>query len=357
MRSSRIRSSIACGLLTACVLLTGGASVAQAQGKPAAGQKKPAGALTDAQKKAEAKRLFGDANNSYESGRYEEAYRGFSEADALVPGAVPKYRAAEAIDKAGKTQEAITAYEAFLASNPPADKNQERIDTAKKRLEALKGAPAEILVKISPAEAAGATILVDGAQQTGTTLKIPPGKHVITVKAPGFEDATVEATFTFGEKREIPVEMKKGTAAVPPPVAPPPPATQPTEPPPKEEEGETSKIPAYITLGLAGAGLVVGTIFGISALSSQSDYEENPTQDSFDSTERNALIADMAFGASIAFGVTGVVLLVTASDDGGEAAMDPRLKAQQRAAALKKRDFIAPYVTPTGGGAAARMSF
>jgi len=337
----------------ACAL-TGGASVAHAQGKPPVGSKAPAGKLTDAQKKAEAKRLFGDANNSFESGRYEEAYRLFTEADVLVPGAVPKYRAAEAIDKAGKTQEAISAYEAFLGSNPPADKNKERIDTAKKRLEALKGAPAEVKLNITPAEAAGATILVDGAQQTGGTLKIPPGKHIITLRAPGFEDATVEATFTFGEKREIPVEMKKGSAAaVPPAVAPPPPADQqPTEPPPKDEEG-SSKIPAYITLGLAGAGLVVGTIFGISALSSQSDYEENPTQDSFDSTERNALIADMAFGAAIAFGVTGVVLLVTSGDDEPAAAT----ASKSRKSALKKGDFIAPYVSPNGAGAAARLSF
>lgn len=351
-RSSRARSSrpglkavvfTGCTLL-ACALSGGVADMAHAQGRPAT-------KLTDAQKKEQAKKLFGEANAAYDRGEFDRAYQLFNEANGLVPGAVPKFRAAEALDKAGKVEGAISAYEAFLASNPPLDKNQERIDSAKKRIEALKSQPAEVTVTITPADAAGATILVDGAQQTGTTFKVPPGKHVITVKAPGFEDATIEQTFTFAEKRDVPVELKKGDGATPPPaVAPPMPP--PTTPPPEEEQGGSSKIPAYITLGLAGAGFIVGTIFGISALSSNSDYEENPTQDAFDTTERNALIADMAFGASIAFGVTGVVLLLTADD--GEATTAAKVLPARRA---KNGDFVAPYVTPNGAGAAARVSF
>jgi hypothetical protein len=350
MGPNRFEWSKRAALLATCVALVGVAqggavSTAYAQGKPAS-------KLTDAQKKAEAKRLFGEANAAYDKGDFVRAHQLFSEADVLVPGAVPKFRAAESLDKGGKVQEAITSYEAFLASNPPADKNQERIDGARKRIEALKATPAEVKLTIAPAEAAGATVLVDGAQQTGTTFKVPPGKHTITVKAPGFEDATLEQTFTFAEKREIPVEMKKGAAAAAPPVVVPPAGGEPSTPPEEENTGGTSKIPAYVTLGLAGAGFVVGTIFGISALSSKSDYEADPTQDSFDSTERNALIADMAFGASIAFGVTGVVLLLTA-DDGEEAAGAPT----KSVAAPKRGDFIAPYVTPHGAGGAARVSF
>lgn len=340
-------------LLAGCTLLAtavgGGVDTAYAQGA-GSGQpaKKP---LTEAQKKTEAKRLYGEANAAYDKGEFDKAYSLFHEADNLVPGAVPKFRAAESLDKAGKVQGAISAYESFLASNPPPDKNQERIDSARKRIEALKQTPAQVRLAITPPEAASATVLVDGAQQTGTSFKVPPGQHVIVVRAPGYEDVTIEQSFTFAEEREIPVELKASSAATPPlaPVAPPPATT----PPPADDGGDgTSRIPAYITLGLAGAGLVVGTIFGISALSSNSDYEENPTQDSFDSTERNALIADMAFGASIAFGVTGVVLLLTADDaDDTQAA---KILPAKRAA---RGDFVAPYVSPNGAGAAARVSF
>lgn len=346
------RAALLAGCTLLATALSGGVDTAYAQGagsgKPAAGKK-----LTEAQKKAEAKRLFGEANAAYDRGEFDKAYQMFHDADNLVPGAVPKYRAAEALDKAGKVQGAISAYEEFLASNPPADKNQERIDTAKKRIEALKATPAQVQVTISPADVAGATILVDGAQQTGTSFKVPPGKHVITVRAAGYEDATIEETFAFAEEKQIPVELKKGAAgaAAPPPVPVTPPPTT-TQPPEEQSDGGTSKVPAYITLGLAGAGFVVGTIFGVMALSSNSDYEDNPTQDAFDSTERNALIADMAFGASIAFGVTGVVLLLTADD--GEETTAAKVLPSKRA---RSGDFVAPYVTPNGAGAAARVSF
>jgi hypothetical protein len=340
-------------LLAGCTLLAtavaGGVDTAYAQGA-GSGQpaKKP---LTDAQKKAEAKRLYGEANAAYDRGEFDKAYQLFNDANNLVPGAVPKFRAAESLDKAGKVQGAISAYQAFLASNPAPEKYQDRIDSAKKRIAVLEQTPAKVKLVVSPPDATNATVLVDGAPQTGVAFEVPPGKHVITVQAPGYEDAVVEQTFTYAEERDVPVELKKSEAATP-PIAPatPPPAT--TPPPEPEDGGGTSRVPAYITLGLAGAGLVVGTIFGISALSSNSDYEDNPTQDAFDSTERNALISDMAFGASIAFGVTGVVLLLTA-DDGADAEAAKVLPAKRAA----RGDFVAPYVTPNGAGAAARLSF
>ena len=70
-------------------------------------------------------------------------------------------------------------------------------------------------------------------------------------------------------------------------------------------------MPAYVTLGIAGAGAVVGTIFGLKALSAKSDFDDTPTRELADDTERNALIADMAFGVAITLGVTGIVLLTT----------------------------------------------
>lgn len=70
-------------------------------------------------------------------------------------------------------------------------------------------------------------------------------------------------------------------------------------------------MPAFVTLGIAGASAVVGTIFGIQALSAKSDFDDTPTRELADDTERNALIADMAFGVAVTLGVTGIVLLTT----------------------------------------------
>jgi hypothetical protein len=105
-------------------------------------------------------------------------------------------------------------------------------------------------------------------------------------------------------------------------------------------------VPAYVTLGLAGAGIAVGTVFGVMALNDKSDFDDNPTTDKADEVERNALISDMAFGVALTLGITGVVLL-TSSDDEPEA----------KQTASKDKLVVAPFVTPKAGGAAARWTF
>lgn len=112
-------------------------------------------------------------------------------------------------------------------------------------------------------------------------------------------------------------------------------------------------VPAYVTLGLAGAGAVVGTIFGVMALSAKSDFDAEPTVDNADAVDRNALIADMSYAVAITFGVTGAVLLL--SGDDAPPAQSALVQTKPRPA--KKKAFIAPYVGPTGGGAAARFTF
>lgn len=108
-------------------------------------------------------------------------------------------------------------------------------------------------------------------------------------------------------------------------------------------------VPAYVTLGIAAVGAGVGTYFGIKALSAKSDFDDNPTADSADDAERNALFADMLFGVAITLGVTGVVLLTSGDDAPAQTgkALPPK----------KPSMAVAPYVSPKGGGAAARVSF
>jgi hypothetical protein len=126
------------------------------------------------------------------------------------------------------------------------------------------------------------------------------------------------------------------------------PAAPPPKPPPKEPK---NPLPAYITLGVGAAGAVVGTIFGIQALSAKSDFDKNPTNENADRAERDALIADMGFAVAITLGITGIVLLV--SDDPGEVtATLTHGKRLERA----RLDF-APLVTQTTQGASARLTF
>ncbi len=349
-------------------------------------------------KKAEAMAAFEEGNKKFEAGDFAGAYLSFKKADDVVPGAVPKFRMAEALDRAGdgpgaqkayqafldskppkdkhkerieaaktridvikKTppkffraevlerngdiQGAVGAYQEYLDSNPPKDKQKEHIDTATSHIAALKATPADVKVTVTPATAA---LAVDGVPQATNPLKVPPGKHVVSAKADGFVDGTADVEAGPGDKKEITITLsaKAAPIAATPPSSGPPPTKPPAEKaePPKK----ASKVPAAITLSLAGAGAIVGAVFGGLALKSKSDFNATPTQDLYDQTERDALIADMSFGVAITFGVTGVVLLVTSSN---EDSADKEKKAQG------PKFFGAPWASPHGGGAVGVMTF
>jgi hypothetical protein len=110
-------------------------------------------------------------------------------------------------------------------------------------------------------------------------------------------------------------------------------------------EAPRSNVPAYVAFGLAGAGVVVGTVFGVSALGPYNDYQKAPTAESARRAERYALVADVAFGAAFAAGVTGAVLLVS------------NLGHKPAAEAPARSSFVAPFAGPSGGGAVAVMTF
>jgi hypothetical protein len=97
-------------------------------------------------------------------------------------------------------------------------------------------------------------------------------------------------------------------------------------------------------------GAVVGTVFGVQALGAKSDFDKNPTNSNADRAERDALIADMGFAVALTLGITGVVLLV--SDDSSEVTANNG--HTKRAAA---RLDLAPMITHTSQGAAARLTF
>ncbi|MBK8943401.1 MAG: PEGA domain-containing protein [Polyangiaceae bacterium] len=353
------RASLA-GVVLAVASSTSYAQAAQPKAQPAAqpakGPAKPAKPgkpKTQKQKEEEAGKLFQEGKAKFTAGDFAGAYDAFKGANDLVPAPVPKYRMAESLDKKGDVDGAIAAYEAFLNADPKPDatRDKDRIANAEARLSALKSSPADVTVKIEPAEAAAATLTIDGAPAAGNPLKVPPGKHTIGATLDGFEDGKVEVEVTRLEKKEVTITMTpkpKDVAGGPGPSGP---GDKPGDKPKTPETSSSSSvIPAIVTLSLAGAGVVVGSVFGGLALKSKGEYEDTPTQDLFDETERNALIADMSFGVALTFGVTGVVLLLTDSGSSETpAAAEPAKKA--------KLDFILPFASPDGAGAVGRVSF
>ncbi|HSU40593.1 MAG TPA: PEGA domain-containing protein [Polyangiaceae bacterium] len=350
-QSARVVIGLVAGLL-ATTLVAAPASAADAPPKAATGKADAAPAAKPPTKKQKdaARKAYAEGEKAYNSGDYATAVVAFQKANDAIKSPQADYWIAKSLDQQNKTTDAIAAYESFLAAPDSSKVGEQKLNDAKARLDALKATlPAEVMVETDPALA---SVSVDGAPQPGEppmTLKLTPGKHRLSVSSNGYQTKDLDIEVKGGEQQKQTIALLKDlppVAAAAVVAAPPPPAPAPPPPPPEEH----SMVPAYVTLGIAGAAAVVGTVFGVKALSSKSDFDKNPTTKTADDTERSALIADMAFGVAITLGVTGIVLLT--SDDSPPPKAASHLTLPKRA-----RLDILPYAGPKGGGASAKLTF
>lgn len=330
-------------IATSSFVLLGNPLSAHAQ--DAAEAAKPA-KKPDAKTTKAARDAYGEGQKAFEAGDYPTAHTKFKEANDLIPAPHAEYWLALSIDKQDKLEESIAAYEAFLA-NPNASKvGADQVASAQTRLAELKGKlPGKLSLVTTPP---GAMVTIDGSPVEGVapvTSDLAPGMHKVSVTLEGYQPQELQVEVKAGEqveqklqllpKEQPPVAAVAAVAAAPPPPPPPP-------PPP-----ERSAVPAIVTLSLAGAGLVTGTIFGVKALQEKQEFEDMPTTDRADDVERYALIADMSFGIAITLGVTGIVLLTS----------DAPAEAPAAATVDKSRFTFSPYVGKKSGGAAASYAF
>jgi hypothetical protein len=349
---SRITASVLAASLASVSLLPAAAAQGKEPAKPPAdAPAAPAAKPPDKKTKDAARKAYAEGEKAYTAGNYDLAIENFKKAHALIPTPHAEFWIAMSLAHQGKDEEATKSLEALLASPEASKLGDDKTAEAKKKLDELKAKQgAEVALVSTPP---GAQVTVDGQAQMGETpmtLKVQPGPHKIVVTLAGYEAKQLDLDVKAGDKLEQKLELKSADMLPPPePVPAAPPPEPPPEPPPAPP-AERSKVPAFITLGVAGAGAIVGTFFGIKALSAKSDFEDAPTNDGADDVERNALISDMAFGVAITLGVTGIVLLTSS---------DSSVKDASNARALPKRAKlnVAPYVSTQGGGAAARWTF
>jgi hypothetical protein len=327
--------------------------------KPAAAPTAPKAAPAPAAAKpADPKALVKSGDTKMKAGDFAGALADYQAADAVKPTPELAFAIAECHDKLLAFRDAVPAYERFLAATPPPAKLKDKVEPAQKRVAEIKGMPGKVHLESGPPNA---TVLVDQkpfAEKTPTDLDLPPGKHTIRVEAEGFEPAEREVDVLYAAKQDLSVELEK---KAPPPPPPPPPvvaeAPKPAPPPPPPPP-PPSKLPAYITGGIAVAALGVGTGFGIAALSKSSDFKDNPTTETADAGENAALVADMCFGVAITFGVTSAVLFLTKdAPKAAQVGAPAKVAAKPKAEAPRVSIVPTPYITPQGGGAGALIRF
>jgi hypothetical protein len=293
----------------------------------------------------QARAAYGAGQEAYAAGQYAAAAEHFARADELLPAIQAKYWRALSLDQQGDVAGAYAALSVVLADPKKDELGAEKLQAVTARQRELSAVPADLLVTSTPAGAHVQVSGVDVPTPTPLSLRLAPGRHELVISLPGYESQRVPITATPGAQLRPNVTLLPQTASAQAgPIAPLGSETGALD----SARAPRSLVPGYVTLGIAGAAAIVGTIFGVRALNDKKDYDEHPTAKGADDVERNALIADMAFGVTLTLGVTGIVLLV--ADD---SAPQTASSASSNSAGL----HLQPYVSPKGAGASASMSF
>ncbi len=312
-------------------------SFAMAQASQSAAAASPS---TDDAKRAEARQLYASAEEKLAASDFAGAFENYKAANDLVPAAITIFKMAHCQDRLDNGAEALELYRAFLAANPPSSL-EERVAEAKARIAELESKVPAVLSLTS--EPLGASVRVNGEPQEGVTpleLRLLPGRYTLRLDLEGHESIEKDVDVEAGASEKLSLALPAIAPSEPSEVA------APAVVDGAEDGEEGSSVVPYVLLGLAGAGAVVGGIFGVQAMQAKSDFEKGErTAAKADSVDRNALVADMAFGAALTFGITGLVLLLT--DDG------------TKEVATKKGSSVqfSPYVGPQSAGAGAFVTF
>jgi hypothetical protein len=308
MLAAMTRSHL-CAVLVAVIAASSAVARAQSSGDPVAAQ-----ALFDA-----AKRLVNE-------GKFAEACPKLEESQRLDPAIGTHYALAECYEKAGRLASAWVAY-LDVASESAAQSRPDREKFAKARAAAIAQRVSRLTVNVpAGSRAPGLQILRDGKAvreaEWGVPVPVDPGRHVVTATAPG--KAPFEAAVVAREDgATLAVDLPPLTDAPNAPVAPAgnAPAPDVSTPGGEERHGLGTQRVLAIAAGAVGlAGVAVGTVFGVEALSkhsaTQQECQGNVCSSSglqdVDSGKSAGNVSTVAFSVGAAALVGGAVLWLTA---------------------------------------------
>jgi hypothetical protein len=302
-----------------------------------------------------ARALFEQARQLMAGKKFEEACAKLTESARLDPAAGTRLNLATCHEAVGKTATAWAEFNDAL-TQARRDNRPERVDFALKHIAALEPQLSRLTVMVAPgAEVDGTIVKLDGVvlgrAAWGVSAPVDPGAHAVVATAPRHADWTGgvnvgpkgdQKTIVIPALAETPAPRE--TSVAPQPSSTPGPTT--TSATPNDAEsggGGGGKTTAYIVGGVGIAAVAVGTVFGISALSSWSTRNAHCGAAGCDSqgvssgndAKTAAWVADFAVGGGIAAIGVAVVMLFTS---GGSASRP------------SDAWHVAPSVGTTGGG-------
>lgn len=254
---------------------------------------------------------------------------------------------------------------------------------AQKALDAALPRIAKLHVHVDPSTAPGLQVKLDDEVLPAAALDVDrptdPGMHQLDVTATGYNELRTSVTLLEGASELVPIKLDPAAAPIaavapvgagvtaitpasdapvaitPSPGPTPPLAPSPATPPPDQggSSGSGTRTAGFVLLGVGGAGLAVGTIFGVLALSSKSTVDDEcgkhksscpaSAQSNIDSMKTRGTIATIGFIGGAALAATGGVLVFV----GGRS---PSADSGTHASVFSPR--VAAFIGPTSAGLA-----
>jgi len=287
-----------------------------------------AAAAPSASDRAAAEVLFDEAIKLLEAGDASAACPKLEESQRLDPGVGTLLYLADCYRAQGRTASAWATFrEASYAAE--AAGQADRMAIANAEADKLKPSLSYVTLVVADREATSLEVQRDGEVVNralwGSPIPVDPGEHQFAASAPGkatWSKAVVvpkgpgTVTIDVPALEAAPTQAAAATAAAPPP-------SQATAPAQAASSGSSQATWGWVAIGVGGAGIVVGSVFGVLASQDNqaADDECRPDDatrcnqkgvDLADSAASKATLSTVAFGVGLAAATTGVVLLLTA---------------------------------------------
>jgi hypothetical protein len=264
-------------------------------------------------------------------------------------GAIPKLQAAEKLfhapttaDRLGECQVNVgqlvagtetlnrVVREVLPPTAPAAFKSaQQRAQAA---LTAAQPKIAQLKIHVDGAPVDQVTVTVDDEKVPSVLFDAnrptDPGAHQVKATAPGFADAAQSVQLAEGGSGSVTLTLTPSPAAAPVPAPTPVPANTTPAPAadtsaPAQSAGHSKTLP-IVLFSVGGAGIVVGSVFGVLALSTKSSLDgacvnkvcPASSQSNINSLSTQATVSTIGFGVGVVAAALGVYFLVTSGASG-----------------------------------------
>src|SRR5882672_2095166 len=169
----------------------------------------------------------------------------------------------------------------------------------------------QLIIALAPGAPATSTVTRDGAAVGVTSLLVPfgvnPGKHVITVVAPGHAERRVDVTLEEGARQQVDVapgdEVSGGATAA---AASPEVGAFSTRPEPVAGgQFTTGKVVAVALAGVGLVGIGIGSVYGLDAIAKNNGVKApchvgDPCASPLKTASEDTTAANIAFGVGLA---------------------------------------------------------